>query len=312
MNRRSALLTGLLAASVAWLTGCPPCDVELVGREALFDAHNGNAEQIPALWAIADIEINLTAGGLFRSYRLPDGRLYFRRRGDDPLGPHYFMLRGKEIDQEVFRLGIDADAGLFYYWVDIPGGESFARYGPLEALHGLDGEGLPMDPVQLLDALGVLPWPTDLDAPSQVVLRTPEKPCVYEMLTVARRDAWDGWYLARQTLIDRRDESRQPCRTMLYDRQGRIAMTAELEDYEPVAVPDDVLVPPEVPTDIRITWPDSEPIRSIRLRLGGMTTGTEDEPVPPPAAFRFRPPATIRDIRPLGDGPPPRLQETAP
>ncbi|MFW6146329.1 MAG: hypothetical protein ACOC7R_03250 [Planctomycetota bacterium] len=312
MTRRSALLTGLLTASVASLAGCPRCDVELVGREVLFDAHNTNAEKIPALWAIADVEINFARAGLFRSYRLPDGRLYFRRRGDDPLGPHYVMLRGKEIDREVFRLGIDADAGLFYYWVNIPGGESLARWGPLAALHTVDGEGIPMDPSQLLNALGVVAWPTDPDAPSQVVLRTPEQRCVYAMLTVARRDAWGGWYLARETLIDRRDENRRPYQTMLYDRQGRIAMTADLEAYEPVATPDDPSTRPEVPTDIRLTWPESEPIRSIRLRLSGMTTGSDEAPVPPPRAFQLRVPPAIRDARPLGEPAPPVIQETAP
>jgi len=311
MMRR--MLPGCLLAAVAvCLTGCPPCDVELVGREVLFAAHNRNADAIPALWAIADVEINLTGEGLFGSYRLPDGRLYFRRRGDDPLGPHYFMLRGKEIDQEVFRLGIDADAGLFYYWVNVPNGESFARWGPLEALHTIDGEGIPMDPTQLLNALGVVAWPTDPDAAAHVVLRTPEKPCVYEMLTVARRDAWGGWYLARETLIDRRDEERHPHKTMLYDRQGRIAMTADLDAYEPVATGDEPAGRPEVPTDIRLTWVDSEPIRSIRLRLSGMTTGSADQPVPPPRAFRLDVPPTIRDARPLGETSGPIGGEAAP
>jgi len=286
----------LLLAAVFIAAGCPKPSAELVGRETLFARHNSNADQLRTLWAVADIEIQLNHRGLFQSIRIPDGRLYFRRRGDDPLAPPNFMLRGKEVDQEFFRLGIDGDAGLFYYWADVPGRAQFARWGKVaDADSGALGS-VALNPADLLSLLGVLPWPTDLDAPTQVALETLDDPAVYQMLVFSRRDAWDGWYLTRKIRLDRRADPPRPREVWLYDRQGQVIMTAELEDYAAVETDGD---PAVIPTDIRIRWPDSDPVGGIRLRLSDAGVETDERTVPPAAGFKMRIPGHIDDARPL-------------
>ena len=300
MTQRWGVLPALLLATVFIAAGCPRCPGELVSREELFDRYNTNADQLQTLWAVADIEIQLNHRGLFQSIRIPDGRLYFRRRSEDPLAPQNFMLRGKELDQELLRLGIDGAEGLFYYWADVPGRAQFARWGTVaDADSGALGSAV-LNPASLLSLLGVLPWPTDLDAPSQVALETLEKPCVYQMLVLSRRDAWEGWYLARKIWLDRRAEPPRPYKVWLYNRQGQVAMEAELGDYAVVATNGDPTSAPVIPTDIRIQWPDSDPVRGIRLRLSGASVATDEQTVPAEAGFEMRMPGHLSDVRSLG------------
>jgi hypothetical protein len=300
MTQRWGVLAALLLAAVFIAAGCPRCPGELVSREELFDRYNTNADGLRTLWAVADIEIQLNHRGLFQSIRIPDGRLYFRRRGDDPLAPQNFMLRGKELDQEFFRLGIDGGQGLFYYWADVPGRAQFARWGTVaDADSGALGSAV-LNPANMLSLLGVLPWPTDLDAPSQVALETLDKPCVYQMLVFSRRDAWDGWYLARKIWLDRRADPPRPYKVWLFDRQGQVAMEADLGDYEAVFMGGKVHGGPVIPTDIRIRWPDSDPVRAIRLRLSGASVETDEQTVPSEAGFEMHIPGHIGDVRSLG------------
>ncbi len=297
------LWTLFVAAAAVAVAGCHSCDTELVSREVLFDEYNGNADKMPTLWAIADIEVELAGRAVFNKVRLPDGRIYFRRGPAGPEGPHYFMLRGKEASETYFELGIDAAAGEFYYWVNPPSGQGQARWGRLADLHKPGAESLEIDPTQLLSALGLAPWPQDLDASTQVILKTPDKPCVYVMSSIAKRPEWGGWYLRAEQWLDRHTTPHRPRRMWLFDRQGRGVMEAVLDRYRPVNAPDAGDNPPSMPTDIRMTWPNAEGIRGIRIRLSGQAVGSDDRFIPPPRAFKRRIPADIDDARPLRAAP---------
>jgi len=282
----------------------------MVTRGELLDRHNANAAKIPSLWAVADVEIALADGS---RYRLTQGRLLLRKRPEDPFGPQDFMLRGKEIGREFFRMGVDAAGGMYYFWINATEEVRLARWGKLADLHRPGHESLQVDPTQLLGVLGVLPWPWQADEPWRVVHKAMADPCVDVLMFVAPRPAaaGGGLYVQREIWLDRNAETRRPMKVWLYDPWGRCVMAADLSDYRRIETSAEKADWPVMPSDIRITLPaaageagkgDAVRITSIRLRLSGQTVESEEQPIPP-AAFRWserRLPPEIRDARPLG------------
>jgi len=323
MHWRFALAAGFVTLMLL-AAGCPRCPEVLLSREELFAQYNANANHLRTLRANAEIELQTDHRGLYQSIWIPDGRLYFRRRvsdlgeprsfmdwwlrphprfrGDDPLAPQDFVVRGKELGQELFRLGIDGKAEVLYYWANVPGRASFARWARLSDVEEGHITRLPINPVDILSLLGVVPWSTDMYAQTQVVLKAPSDACVYQMLVCSRREAWGGWYLTREVWLDRREDPPRPCKVLLYDRSGQVAMSAELRKYEPVETEGDPAARPMIPTDIRIRWPDAKGLRGIRLRLSAprVETGVNGELMD--KRFRMRIPDTITD-RVGPDGP---------
>ncbi len=301
----------MLLAGLALLTisagGCcwfgEKCPGELVTWDQLVDEHNANAEKVPALWAIADVELNIRGW----KFRLPDGTVRLAKNADAPYGPQDFILRAKEVTEELFRLGVDAVNAEWYVWAKPPNRESFARWGRLADLHRPGWESPPVDPSQLLSVLGVLPWRFDAEGTHQAVAYTAStKPCVYKLLFVApRKPAGAGMYVQREVWLDRHEGAHRPEKVLLFDPAGQIVMEADLGDYQKIEAAGDEADWPVMPTDIRIAWPQapSDSIRSIRLRLHGQTTENPTRD----AAYR-RQVAIPRDIdnaRPVGPAPEP-------
>lgn len=306
--RRTALPCGALLWACLIGVGCkPPCPETVVPRQALIETHNRNADLIAGLWAVADIEIEIEEEGARRSYRMSDGRLYLLKRPADPFGPQHFLLLGKAIGEKVFALGLDAEAGEYYYWVDPPGGQGrpVARWGRLEQLGRPGWEQPPINPFHLLDLFGVLPW-QDTSPDALVVYRALADPCVYDLCFVTPARSHAGWAARRAIWIDRRTETHHPSRIWLFDRQGDALVDAEILRYS--AAETDSAAAPLVVSDVRARFVgpqvESAPMKllSIRVRLTGATTGTEEQPLARPAAFRRRIPAHILegDARPLG------------
>jgi hypothetical protein len=295
------MLAVLLSAAALAVTGCPPPCPQAVPRTELIDRYNRNAEKVPSLWAVADVEVQIAEGGKFRSYRLPDGRLLMKKRADGPAGPQDFLLRGKAYGQEFFQLGVDGEAGEHYFWLAPPEGRGkpLARWGRLDDLDRPDYETLPIDPSQLLELLCVLPWRGGADNPPLSIYTPMETPCVYDLVFVSAMPG--GRLSVRKVWLDRRGKDNLTSRVWLYDRTGECVLSAELGRYQPVAADGPKAEWPVIPTDIRILWPASKEVRSIRLRLSDATVETSEQPIPD-AAFRRSIPARVLqgDARPLG------------
>lgn len=291
MSRRlGALSTVLLCGASLALTGCPrPCPDRIVPGEQLVARYNANAAKVPSLWAVADVQVRLSDGK--RLPRLTDGRLLVMKR---PADTQHFMLRVRDFDQEFFRLGVDGSTGEYYYWADPPAGrgEPSARWGYVEELRQGGYEVLPVNPVHLLDVLGVMPWHTT--GPGRQVFSTPLcDPCVYELDVVDASHA-DGVNL-RKFWLDRRTEPHYVKRVWLYDPQGRCVATARLDRYRKIAGPGEQDDWPVMPTDILMEWPLNDQVRSIRIRLSQPRLKTSPEGAF--MDFRRQIPSHIQDRR---------------
>lgn len=256
MKRRAPVLAGGLLLAVALAGGCKPaCPAELITVEEIVQRHNRAVEPLANLQTRAEITLTLR-----RPDRLPmrlpsvSGNLLLKRNPDDAAGLPAFLLRGRELSQELFRAGSDPAAGAYYFWYDV-GGESGAWWGRFEHL-GKPRAGLLMDPTQLVHVLCVLPWPSDWPGPP-VLLRAERDTCRYVLQFVAPKPV-GGLYVQREVYLDRRDPALRPREVRLYDLFSRVVMIARLSDYQPVQLPAAEGPPPEdvpqIATRIDIEW----------------------------------------------------------
>lgn len=290
---------GLLAAAGGCAAPCPRTHASL---PELISTYNTNAARVPRLWARARITATFPVNGLPVTWTsaAPNGILLLVK-GEDPLGPHDFVLVGKEAGLEVFRVGSSAEQGLYYFWYAL--GDDAAAYVGRQELAGAAGiEEMPIDPNQLLAVLGVTDLPHELSWSPGGGRPTPFPTAAMRMNTEPGRCAYAVSYIDRQPVSGRilfrremlftwsDEEPVRPFRVNFLNADGLAVLTAELSDYRPVATPDATAPAPEMPTDIRIQWLDPhthKPTSSVRLELSEMTT----EPRGSRAAARFNPPA---------------------
>jgi len=264
---------------------CEPCPATLVSQEQLVAEYNANAAMVPRLWARAKVQVKFVdaKGRAFTwgSTLLPPNALLHLRKGAGRLGPHDFLLHGREAGQEVFRAGVSTADGVYYFWTHY-GGEGGGLYGR-NALAGAAGvEQMPIDPHQLLSVLGITELPADFTQPPTVLMRMDDRPqhCAYVLTyidrqpitgkIVSRREAYFDWH-------DRRP--RRPFQINFFDEHGRSVMIATMKAYKPITA-EDVDNPPaapaEMPTDIKITWPQKG--SEIHIVLSEMTTADLVDP----------------------------------
>jgi hypothetical protein len=305
-HARHLAVAGLLAATLV-LTGCPPaqraavCPGPPLPEAELIALNNANAQKVPSLRANADVEISFRHEDKVRTERLRDGLLLLLKDREHPDAVPSFLLRAVMVSEPYFGAGVDAAAGEYYFWLDPPRGEAAARWGRLDDLHRAGYESMPVDPVDLLSVLAVLPWP--LRDPDRPVLSLPkDDPCLYDLLFFGRAGEEGGVQLRRQVWLDRTVVPPRPWRVWVFDSAGRVTVDATLADYRKIDVPS---LPaderPVMPTDILLRYPQEQDILSLRVRLSNMTIGGESSPVRA-AMFQRRNviPARIEDQRPMG------------
>jgi len=296
------LATAILGAA----GGCAPCPEKLASIDEIVTAHNANAASVPRLWARVEMSVTLKpSGGPEMTWRSgsPTGLLLYRR-GENPNGPHDFVLIGREtVAAELFRMGSSTDDGLYYFWYAL-GGRAKAWYGRL-ALAGAPGVMyLPIDPTQLLGVLGITPLPAEagrLPAAALSMRNKPPNDCAYVVTVIERQPVSRRLRFTREVVIPWSDD--QPLRARqvnVFDGAGRRAMTATLADYRPIDVSsmdDPPAKPPLMPTDIDIVCNDlpgmTTLVRRIHLRISEMTV--EDTWLP--EAMNFRPPDGAKVVR---------------
>lgn len=300
MNARR---TGI-AAAAAWaaglaLTGCARCPHAMVSMDRLVDEYNANAARAPRLWARAKIAVGMTTrDGLAVSWGstsplAASNGLLVLAKGPNRLGPHYFVLVGRELNQELFRVGSNVDEGLYYFWYRF--GKQGRAWVGRNKLAGAPGvEGLPMDPTQFLAVLSICELPTDFtDAPTvAMTMDTDPASCAYVLTYIDRQPVTRRLGFRREVYFhwgkdkpppclsgDVYKKQRRPFMVKFLDDQGRRIMTAHLDKYRPIDPADDApqgAQPPVMPTDIRIDWPEKN--SRVHIVLSEMTAGRKGDP----------------------------------
>jgi hypothetical protein len=252
---------GLLAAAA----GCePPCPKKLVTLETLVREHNTNADALPRLWARAKLAVTLVhpdgwrfTWGSTADRALPNGLLLLAK-GEDKLGPHDFVLIGREtLAVELFRLGSSTEEGKYYFWYRF-GQRGGAWFGRHEFAGAPGVKHMPIDPTQLLSVLAVCALPADATKLPAVALSMQKDPCDYAyVVTYLDRQPVTGRILFRREVHFRWSdtEPRRAYKVNLFDAAGRRVVTARMGDYRPVDVSDlddPPAVAPVMPTDIEI------------------------------------------------------------
>lgn len=277
----------VIAAGVGCQPAHPPLST-LQSAETVLAEYNAAAARVPRLWARAEISYKESASSL----PLHADGLLALRKSSDPSQPPDFFLKFSEAGEEIGRLGVSTADGAYYAWFRV-GERQGCRWGRL-ALAGAPGvEDMPIDPTQLPAVLSICELPVDAVVPPFVAQRISFDPCAY-VLTYVSRQPISGRFLFRRELYLRWavGEPRRAFRTDLLDENGLAVLTADLRNYQPVAMEDVPPGPPaEIPTEIFLRWRKTG--GELRLKLLGPTTADRVDP----EAFRFfdRLPPALRD-----------------
>ncbi|MBL7134278.1 MAG: hypothetical protein ISS78_09285 [Phycisphaerae bacterium] len=278
MNRLRRLTMAICALGAAFC-GCVRCPDTHVSIDHLVRDYNSNAAAVPRLWARVKMDITLAdeKGRTFAwSSATPNGLLVLAKSANR-LGPHDFVLIGREMGQELFRVGASLTEGVYYCWYRF-GGKAVALWGRQE-LAGAPGiKALPMEPYQLLAVLGICELPADLTKLPTVAMAMSRNPCAYVLTYVDREPISNRITFRSQMYFRWSDtEPRRPFLINFFSPDGRRVMAARMENYKPVEIVDVKKPPPGpvvMPTDItiEICGRQKGPIRRIHMVLSKMTT----------------------------------------
>jgi len=283
--RATRLGETLLASVLLALTaaGCPrPCPTTMVPLESLVAEYNANAASVPRLWARARIQLTLTTpSGLGLTVGTvspldPPNALLLLSRGANPLGPHNFVLIGRETASlELLRVGSSAEEDVYYLWYGF-GDRTRAWWGRNKFAGAPGVAEMPIDPNQLLAVLGVCPLPADFTQPPTVAMTMNATPgqCAYVLTYIDRQPVTRRLTFRREIHFRwDKDEPRRPFLVHFFDAEGRRIMTATLKDYRPIKaahLPAPPAAASVMPTDIEINWPERK--SRVHIVLSEMTT----------------------------------------
>ncbi len=290
MNRR---ITLLLTAGWMFLGGCQPCPEKFVSAETLVGEYNANASQVRRLWARARIRVTFSdeAGRSISwgsaSPLAAANALVLLEKPEDKSRPADFVLVGREM-AELFRVGTDSANGLYYCWANLDG-RGGAWLGRTKYAGAPGVKGMPIDPMQLVEILGITELPAvRADAMPAVVMTLQQKPCAYVVRYLNPQPVSGHLKIWREVYFRwSYTEPRRPYQIKLYDAAGLCRVIAKVSDYKPIAIATDG-DEPIMPTDIRITFPaikNVQPASSLHMSLTEMTT---TKALPSRKVFDFR------------------------
>ena len=277
----------VLAASLSgpgcWLMPRKRPPETIVPLAQLVGEYNANAARVPQLWARAKIKVTVPGKlgipfplGSTSRLATPNGLLLLFK-GDSRLGPHDFVVIGREAGMELFRVGSSTLDDTYYCWYAV-GQYNGLWWGRNEYAGAPGVEGLLIDPHQLLAVLGVCELPDDFtEAPTVVLSMDDDPPEFAYVVSYIEKEKISGRLLFRREVLFRWDDKRwrHPFRVNFFDARGVRVMTADLRDYEHIEVAgaDEGSSRPVMPTDIRIRWPEKK--TSIHIVLSEMVVDEE-------------------------------------
>ena len=234
---------------------------------AEIEQHNA---LLPSLYARHYLEANI--------YN-PDRKRYnFINTGGDifVLKPNDLLLRGrKDIVGTVFEIGSTQEQ----YWMSVFEGEDTMWWGWHRNAGKPCVKGMPIRPDALGEVLGIGPIDTSLKRPPVPTMQFNNDLDLY-MVTWAA-EAPDHWYAekeiwyARKTLL--------PVKVLLFDRNGRVVLRANLSQHQAVAM-EGAARPPMVATYYDLFFPETKSTMTIRLSDLALRARTGQ---PKPGMIRF-------------------------
>ncbi len=278
MNRLHRVTMAICAIGTA-LCGCVRCPQTHVSIDQLVREYNAGAAAVPRLWARVKMDITLAdeKGQTFTWRSATPNGLLLLAKADNRLGPHDFVLVGREMGQEMFRVGSSVTEGVYYCWYRF-GGKGVALWGRQE-LAGAPGiKALPVEPYQLLAVLGICELPADFTKLPTVAMSMSKEPCAYVLTYIDRTPISNRIGFRREVYFRWSDTAgRRPFLMNFFSADGRRVMTARMKNYQPVelaGVEKAPLEPVVMPTDITIEvcGQEKSSIRRIHVVLSKMTT----------------------------------------
>ncbi|MBT3198427.1 MAG: hypothetical protein HN350_00765 [Phycisphaerales bacterium] len=281
LRQTSLVLLALLLVAAGGCT--PPIPNTQITLGQLVSEYNTNASGVKMLAAYAEIDYieyhDITGLGL-TLWSSPNGLLRMKK-GKNPLAPGDMVLIGREMSQQVMRVGTSLKDKAYYMWALMP--KKLAMWGHLE-LAGAPGiRQLPIDPTGLQAVLGICQLPADQSKTPAVTLQMDTTPGEYAyVLRYVNRQPVSKHLLQRReyrfTWGD--DKPRRLEEVNFYNALGRKVMTAEVSDYQPIDIASMTNPPaaaPVMPTDITITWFNDrqQKTNAVHLKLSQMTTDEE-------------------------------------
>jgi hypothetical protein len=300
MTKCSRVAGVLLLAVCVLAAGCrKQCPLTRLSQDDLVAEYNRNAEQIPRLWARAKMQITLANGltlGSVSPLANPNGLLLLEQQNPHP-GQQNFVLIGREsLAMEIFRLGCNAEQGLYYFWYNAGdyGGEALWGH---QALAGAPNvKSLPLDPNQLLGVLGISILPSDFTHLPTVALSMTHQPgewidakdaCAYVLTYIDRQPVSQRIGFRREIYFTwAKDQPARPYLVKLFNQNGERVMVAKLSDYRPIQTDSDPA--PIMPTRFEIDWPANK--TRIVMVLSEMSTEDKWDI----EATEFSPPESIQ------------------
>ncbi|MCE5276993.1 MAG: hypothetical protein ABFD92_19940 [Planctomycetaceae bacterium] len=266
---QKTLVAAVLAAVVA-AGGCA-CPEQHVSLQTLVQEHNANAAQVPMLWARARIELTVARSGLL--VPLATDGLLLLAKNSNPNVPPGFVLIGRELGHDIFRIGSSPQEGVYYFWYQF-GGSGQAVWGRT-AMAGAPGlEAIPLDPYQLLALLGITELPKDGSRLPAVVMSMCTSPCAYVVSYIDRQPITGNALFRREAYIDwtKDQEPLRPYRIDFFSPDGRRTLKSGLKSYRPIEGASTAVMPTDISLST-VSWPGhpNSPIRSIRFSLSEMT-----------------------------------------
>jgi hypothetical protein len=180
----------------------------------------------------------------------PNALLLLFKDPNAPLAPADFVLSIRETGEEIGRLGSSRQQGVYYIQSAL--GDDGRTYWGRHKYAGAPGVTIPLDPLQLIAALGVTELPEDLTQPPAVGLEISDHPCEYVLTTIDRQPVTGRVLFRRKIHVPwDPDKPRRPNKVVFLDNGGKPIVHAELSGYEPIGDGDAAAV---VPTDVSVTW----------------------------------------------------------
>ncbi len=293
--RRVIVLASVCALAGAGCKPTGPMDYSkapgsFLSLRDLVAGHNANAAKVGKLWARAKVRATMSNGmgwGSTSALAEPNALLILAKPGSAGTRTD-FVLIGMEPGVELFRLGVDRNDGLYYLWYNL--GEDRRAWAGRIDLAGAPGvTRVPIDPMQLVEVLGVmsLPMPTPAAAKPAVVMRLEGRPPSYVVSYVSPQPVTRELKVWREVSFRWSDKQPpRPFRIRLFDASGLCRLVADVSEYRPIEWAGSDGEPPVMPTDLKIFWPEIKDVQQaseLHIVLSDMSATREFKP----AVFDF-------------------------
>ncbi|MGH7175818.1 MAG: hypothetical protein ACREJC_00430 [Tepidisphaeraceae bacterium] len=235
----------------------------------VVSAINANNAHLATLWSRGDFEATVVDQG--KSHFVNgEAFMLYRRPGD------FLMVGKKDLAGQVFQVGCNAQQ----YWMIVRGDTDTMWWGATAQAGEVDPKVMPIQPMLLLEVLGIGEIDTDLTREPCPVMRFNNDADAYMLVWNMR--APDRWLAQKEVWYDR--QTMLPKLVLLFDANGRVVLRAYLSGHKAVeAAGATAGQPPRVATIYQLYFPDNGTRMTIELK----DVASRKAEAPSDASFKF-------------------------